>query len=275
MDIKKVLFISQEISPYLPDSPLSLLGRELPQFLQENGVEVRTFMPKYGLINERRNQLHDVIRISGMNIVINDADHPLTIKVATLQPTRLQVYFIYNDDYFAHTVVHDLETVERKADNDERSIFFARGVIETVRKLRWDPAVIQCIGWITALAPVYMRRAYADDPSFRDAKIVYSLHENDFTEPLDAHLAEKMEQDGIDPDVLAPLRDKPVDHIALTRLALQHCDGVMQCSPTVKPEVLALVEEAGLPLLTYDQQYPDGKRADNLRQIYHDFYNSL
>ena len=151
----KVLYISQEIAPYLPETPMSVAGRTLPQSAQENGYEVRTFMPKYGSINERRNQLHEVIRLSGMNVVIDDTDHPLIIKVATLQPTRMQVYFIDNDDYFQFSPDKILEIVSSPEDNDERIMFFARGVIETVRKLRWNPAIIHCLGWTSALVPLY------------------------------------------------------------------------------------------------------------------------
>lgn len=140
----KVLYISQEISPYLPDTPLSLLGKSLPQGAQDMGYEVRTFMPKYGCINERRNQLHEVIRLSGMNVIIDDSDHPLIIKVATLQPSRMQVYFIDNDDYFHFSPDKTLEIVSSPDDNDERLMFFSRGVIETVKKLRWNPALVHC-----------------------------------------------------------------------------------------------------------------------------------
>ena len=150
MDVNKVLFISQEISPYLPNTPMAVTGRELPQAVQESGLEVRTFMPKYGFINERRNQLHEVIRLSGMNITIDDADHPLIIKVATLQPVRMQVYFIYNEDYFTKNITKELETVTSPSDNDERSIFFVRGTLETVKKLRWVPEVIHCDGVVQA-----------------------------------------------------------------------------------------------------------------------------
>ena len=136
MNVNKVLFISQEITPYLPESPLSVNGRDLPHAIQDKGFEVRTFMPKYGYINERRNQLHEVIRLSGMNLIIDDTDHPLIIKVASLQPSRMQVYFIYNDDYFSKNVVKEYETLTSPQDNDERSIFFVLRVMETVQKLR-------------------------------------------------------------------------------------------------------------------------------------------
>ena len=175
MEVNKVLFISQEISPYLPETPMAVMSRELPQAVQESGLEVRTFMPKYGFINERRNQLHEVIRLSGMNISIDDTDHPLIIKVATLQPVRMQVYFIFNEDYFHKSICKELETVSSPTDNDERSIFFVRGTLETVKKLRWVPEVIHCTGLISALAPLYIKDFYADDPSYQEAKVVFTL----------------------------------------------------------------------------------------------------
>lgn len=267
MDIKNVLFISQEIAPYLPDTPMSKMGFDIPQCLQEQGVQVRTFMPKYGIINERRNQLHEVIRLSGMNLIIDDSDHPLIIKVATL-PSRAQVYFIYNDDYFAHNLTKELETATSPADNDERSIFFVRGVIETVRKLRWVPQVIHCSGWITALAMVYIRELFSDDPSFRDAKIVYSLWDDNFEQPLDSRLAVKLKDDGINDEILAEILDKPVDNTMLTRFVLKHCDGVIQSSPNVSAEVLDVVKESGLPFLPYTQ-------GDDYVNKYLEFYKTL
>ena len=193
MENKKILYISQEIAPYLPDSPLALYGRELPQKIQEKGYEVRTFMPKYGCINERRNQLHEVIRLSGMNIIIDDSDHPLIIKVATLQPSRMQVYFIDNDDYFQRAGAKELETIASPADNDERMMFFARGVIETVKKLRWDPAIIQCTGWISALVPMYIKRMYHDDPALAKSKTVFALRSEKLDGTLDRTSARKAE----------------------------------------------------------------------------------
>ena len=174
MEHSKVLFISQEISPYTAETKEALAGRKIPQGIQEKGYEVRTFMPKYGCINERRNQLHEVIRLSGMNVIIDDTDHPLIIKVATLQPTRMQVYFIDNDDYFQHRQMVADENGVEYTDNDERAIFYARGVLETVKKLRWCPDVIHCQGWMSAFVPLYIKKAYQDEPSFRDSKVVFS-----------------------------------------------------------------------------------------------------
>ena len=168
MKAKKVLFITQEITPYVPKSPLSVAGRELPQYIQEQGREIRTFMPKWGNINERRNQLHEVIRLSGMNLIIDDTDHPLIIKVASIQAARMQVYFIDNDDYFLHRQMVADENGNEYDDNDERAIFYARGVLETVKKLRWCPDIIHCHSWMSAFAAMYIKKAYNDEPSFRN-----------------------------------------------------------------------------------------------------------
>ena len=171
----RVLFISQEITPYLPETEMSKIGRYLPQGIQEKGREIRTFMPKYGCVNERRNQLHEVIRLSGMNLIINDTDHPLIIKVASIQSVRMQVYFIDNEDYFQRKFVLTDEKGKYFDDNDERTIFFTRGVLETVRKLRWSPDIVHCHGWITALIPLYLKKAYSDDPLYSNSKVIYSV----------------------------------------------------------------------------------------------------
>lgn len=266
MDVNKVLFISQEITPYLPETPMSVMGRTLPQAVQESGLEVRTFMPKYGFINERRNQLHEVIRLSGMNISIDDADHPLIIKVATLQPVRMQVYFIFNEDFFQKSVSKELETVSSPSDNDERSIFFVRGTLETVKKLRWVPEVIHCTGLIAALAPLYIKDFYADDPSYQGSKVVYSLTNDEFSEPFDVRLYEKLQFDGLKEDNIAWIKGQALDKVALTKLALQHCDGVVQAEENVSDEILQLVKESGLPFLPYQSDLCTN--ADAIKAFY-------
>src|SRR5574344_470161 len=173
MDVVKVLYVPQEIFPYLPASEVSTISRELPQAIQEQGREIRTFMPKYGCINERRNQLHEVIRLSGMNLIIDDTDHPLIIKVASIQSARMQVYFIDNEDYFENREILADANGEEYDDNEERSIFFIRGVMETIKKLRWVPDIIHCHGWFSALAPLYIKKGYKDDPCFKNTKVVY------------------------------------------------------------------------------------------------------
>lgn len=246
----KVLFITQEITPYVSESEMSLVGRNLPQAIQEKGREIRTFMPKWGNINERRNQLHEVIRLSGMNLIIDDTDHPLIIKVASIQSARMQVYFIDNDDYFQTRLqVVDENGVEYE-DNDARAIFYARGVLETVKKLRWCPDVIHCHGWMTALAPLYIKKAYKDEPSFRDAKVVFSLYDNDFKEPFHPDFASKLLLKGISKKDVADLKE-PVDYTALCKLAVDYSDGVIQQSEHVNEEVIAYARQIGKPVLGY------------------------
>ena len=246
----KVLFITQEITPYVSESEMSLVGRNLPQAIQEKGREIRTFMPKWGNINEGRNQLHEVIRLSGMNLIIDDTDHPLIIKVASIQSARMQVYFIDNDDYFQNRLqVVDENGVEYE-DNDARAIFYARGVLETVKKLRWCPDVIHCHGWMTALAPLYIKKAYKDEPSFRDAKVVFSLYDNDFKEPFHPDFASKLLLKGISKKDVADLKE-PVDYTALCKLAVDYSDGVIQQSEHVNEEVIAYARQIGKPVLGY------------------------
>lgn len=254
MDVNKVLFISQEIAPYLAETPLSTYSRDLSQAVKEKNIEVRTFMPKYGAINERRNQVHEVQRLSGINLIIDDTDHPLIIKVATLQPSRLSVYFIYNDDYFNMAVSKQLEIDTDPEQNDERSIFFVRGVLETVKVLRWMPNVILCSGWVTALAPLYVKKRFSDDPSYRDAKVVYALFDDEPVEPIGEQLWNKLKFDRFSDKALKPILNKPAGVLQLTQLALNHADAVIQCSPNVKPEVLELVQKSGLPFMPYDPE---------------------
>ena len=265
MEVKKVLFISQEIAPYVPERRLSQIGRILPQGIKEQGIEERTFMPKYGMIAERSNQLHEMIRLSGMNVIIDDTDHPLIIKVATLQQAHFQVYFIYNEDYFASNRIDELEMNCSPHDNDERSMFFVRAVIESIRKMRWVPDIIQCTGWISALAPVYIRTLYGDDPSFRDAKIVTALFNEQIMAPLDARIAEKIHMDGVPKNALKPIAGKELTYEDLMAYSLKYADAVIECEAGVSPAVL---EAAGsLPKL----QFIDDEDVTKVK----DFYTSL
>lgn len=268
MSKPKLLYISQEIAPYLSENELSTYSRDLPQSMQDHGYEVRTFMPKYGIINERRNQLHEVIRLSGMNIIIDDSDHPLIIKVATLLPSRMQVYFIDNDDYFQRHNVNDLETRLYTDDNDERIMFYVRGVIETVKKLRWSAAIIQNTGWITALAPMYLKKQYHDDPAFSDSKIVYALFNDKFEGTLDPRFVEKLRMCGFDDADMKSIIDGPVDHIALNKLAIDHADAIAVASEGIEPELIEYAQKSGKPFLAYP-----GK--ENSEQAFADFYASI
>lgn len=266
MKATKVLYITSEITPYLPESEISTISRNLPQGVQERGREIRTFMPKFGNINERRNQLHEVIRLSGMNLIIDDTDHPLIIKVASIQAARMQVYFIDNEDYFQRKAT--LTDAEGKYfdDNDERSIFFVRGVLETVKKLRWVPDVIHCHGWMTALTPLYIKKVYADDPCFKNSKIVYSVYNDDFNNKFDNRFSDKLMLEGIEDSDIEAIKNQEVNFEDLTKLAMKYSDGVVQGSETINSELIKAAQESSLPFLQYQP-------ADNYIDSYNEFYD--
>ncbi len=266
MENNKVLFISQEITPYLPESSMSTLCRNLPQGIQEKGKQIRTFMPRFGNINERRNQLHEVIRLSGMNLIIDDTDHPLIIKVASIQAARMQVYFIDNEDYFSRkNTVIDNDGKEFD-DNDERIIFFARGVLETTKKLRWGPDVVHCQGWFTALAPIYIKKTMNEDPYFANAKVVYSVFDDGFKKDLDPKIKTKIKLPGISDKDLKIL--EPASFVNLTKLAIDNADGVIQGSEEINPEIEEYIKKSGKPYLEYQ---PEEVYID----AYNKFYDSL
>jgi len=248
----KVLYISQEITPYLPESEISKIGRYLPQGIQDKGKEIRTFMPRFGCVNERRNQLHEVIRLSGMNLVIDDTDHPLIIKVASIQSARMQVYFIDNEDYFQRKFVLTDEKGDYFADNDERAIFFSKGVLETVKKLRWSPDIIHCHGWLTAFAPIMIKKAYADDPLFAKSKVVYSVYDDEFGTPLDANVRKKILMDGIAKKDVEVLKDSTFSNIS--KLAIAYSDGVIVGSPKINNEVMEHINSLKKPVLNYHDE---------------------
>ena len=262
MEKKKILYVSQEIFPYLPESEMSEIARYLPQGIQERGREIRTFMPRYGCVNERRNQLHEVIRLSGMNLVINDTDHPLIIKVASIQTARMQVYFIDNEDYFQRKcVLTDMEGNEFD-DNDERAVFFARGVLETVIKLRWAPDIIHCHGWITSLIPIYIRKYYYQNPLFRHSKLVYSVYNDDFKKTLDSKFGEKLMIDGIQKEDVKVIADPTF--VNVSKLAINFSEGIIQGTEKINPEIQKYISSSGKPFLEY---HP--------KETYIDAYNSF
>jgi len=242
MEKKKVLFISQEISPFLPKSEISLMARSLAQGVQEGGKEIRAFMPRFGVINERRHQLHEVIRLSGMNLIIDDSDHPLIIKVASISAARMQVYFIDNDEYFKRkSTVLDDKDVEHK-DNDERSMFFCRGVLETVKKLGWQPDVIHCNGWMTSLMPLYIKKLYKDDPHFANTKVVYNMYNTGFNNNWDERISEKLKFDGFDDDVIKDFSDPSFENI--NKAVAKYVDGLSVGSEDLSPELRSIFDAA-------------------------------
>jgi starch synthase len=265
---KKVLYISQEIFPYLPESEMANIGRQLPLAAQDYGYDVRIFMPRFGNINERRNQLHEVIRLSGLNVIIDDTDHPLILKVASLTPSRLQIYFIDNDDYFHRRGTISDANGEEYPDNDERMIFFTRGVLETVKKLRWTPDIIHCQGWMTALAPLYLRKAYHQDPFFCDAKIVYSVFDDKLQKPLDPEFTRRLLFEGIVNEDVTMLNDTEIDNLALAKLAIEHSDGLVQASEQIDPKIVDYAKEKKVKFLPFAGN-------ENFESNYMNFYSNL
>ena len=250
MEKKRILFVSQEIAPFLPKTELANTARKLPQGVQENGKEIRVFMPRFGTINERRHQLHEVIRLSGMNLIINDSDHPLIIKVASIPAARMQVYFIDNDEFFKRKTVFEDKDGNEHVDNDERSMFFCRGVLETVKKLGWKPDVIHCHGWMTALMPLYVKDVYANDPHFDDTKVVYSLYDNAFNKNWDGDFEKKLKFEGFNEKAIKELRNG--DFESLNKIAMQYSDGLIVREGAINGVLNDFYENAECHKLEFD-----------------------
>lgn len=247
----RILYISSEITPYIPESPSATVGRYMPQAAQENGMEIRSFMPKYGCINERRNQLHEVIRLSGMNIVVNDVDRPLVIKVASIPQARIQVYFIENEDYFKRKFVFRDEKDKFFADSDERAILFAKGTLETVKKLRWQPTIIHCGGWLAALVPLYLKKTFKADPIFTDSKIIVSIYDEIGKERFSSSFAKKIIANNIKPSDVELLNTPTGTNLA--KIAVKYADGVIFGSKNVSKEITDFAAKEKIPSLAYSE----------------------
>ena len=267
MEKPRVLYISQEITPYLPENHISTIARNLPQGIQERGREIRTFMPRYGLINERRHQLHEVIRLSGMNMIIDDIDHPLIIKVASIQQARMQVYFIDNEEYFKRKSLFKDHEGKLHEDNDERMIFFSRGVLETVKKLGWAPDVIHCHGWLTGLVPLYLKTIYKDDPIFTNSKVVFSAYESNLNGKMDKELARKVMFDRIEEDVIEVIKNPTFNNVNI--LGMQHADAIIKADHSYSNDMEKAFEAfSDKPILEWDED-------EDYMDAYADFYDSI
>ncbi len=266
----RVLFVNSEIFPYMPETDISVLGRFLPQGIQEGGREIRSFMPRYGTINERRNQLHEVIRLSGMNLIINNCDRPLVIKVSSISSARMQVYFIDNEDYFHRKFIYkDAEGKDFK-DNDERAIFFARGVLETVKKLRWKPDIVHCQGWISHFLPLYLKKVYHQDPIFTEAKVVLSLYNENLDATFSENILDKVLVEGLrreDAEVLT----EPTG-INLAKLAIQYADGIVSGVPELDSRLAAFIKQRKLMTMPYVKVDKDD---NSYVPAYSEFYDNL
>ena len=267
MKAEKILFITQEITPFVPESPMAKVSNDFPQAIQDQVKETRIFTPLWGIINTRRNNLHEVQRLSGMNLIIDDTDHPLIIRVASLQATRMQVYFIENEDYFHNRLMTADTDGNEYEDNDERSIFFTLGVLEAVKKQRWCPEIIHCNGWISALVPLYVKHAYKDEPSFRDSKVVISLHDDCFNGSLNENFAKKLFCKEMAEDAIAGL-NSPVTYEELMKFAIRNCDGITINGDNVPAALIEYAKEQGKAIL------PKQSEEEFSAQCYN-FYNTL
>lgn len=265
MNGKKILFVSSELVPYLPENEVSLMSYETPRMVNSSGGQIRIFMPRYGNINERRHQLHEVIRLSGMNLVINDMDMPLIIKVASIPRERIQVYFIDNEEYFKRKATFTDENGVLFPDNDERAIFFAKGVVETVKKLNWSPDIIHIHGWMASLLPLYLKHYYADEPLFADSKIVTSVYKEGFEGELDAKMKKKINFDGIPSEAIAHLEHPSYNN--LLKVAVDFSDAIILAAEDCPQELVDYITNLQKPVLPYVS-------LQEFEEAYSNFYNT-
>jgi len=264
MKDKRILYVSSELVPYLPENEISKMAFDLPKAMHSQGVQIRMFMPRFGVINERRHQLHEVIRLSGMNLIINDLDMPLIIKVASIPKERMQVYFIDNEEYFKRKAVLTDEDGKLFKDNDERAIFFAKGVVETVKKLKWAPDIIHVHGWMASLVPLYIKEYYRNDPLFSESKIVTSVHNNEFDKFINKEdLLTKIKFDNIDEEKLKIFKEG--ENNCRIKIAINNSDAVIKGSEELSEDLVTHIESFNIPVL---QHQP----SENFAESYTNFY---
>lgn len=264
MKDKRILYISSELTPYLPENEVSKMAFEVPKEMHHQGAQIRMFMPRFGVINERRHQLHEVIRLSGMNLIINDMDMPLIIKVASVPKERMQVYFIDNDEYFRRKAVFTDEDGNLFTDNDERAIFFAKGVVETVKKLNWSPDIIHIHGWMASLLPLYLKEYYKNDPLFAESKIVTSAFNDGTSGVVDkGGLIDKIKFDHIDEDKLKCFKNGKGE--SFVRIAIENSDAVIMGSENLNEEISEMIHNLDIPVLEYQP-------IEGFTEAYSDFY---
>jgi starch synthase len=266
MEDKRILYVSSEVVPYLAENEVSLMSYDVPKMINNQGGQIRIFMPRYGNINERRHQLHEVIRLSGMNLVVNDLDMPLIIKVASIPKERIQVYFIDNDEYFKRKATFADEEGVMYADNDERAIFFAKGVVETVKKLNWVPDIIHVHGWMAAMLPIYMKHFYKNEALFSETKIVTSVYSQSFEGNLDIEMINKIKFDGIPVEAILDLETPNYENII--RATILHSDAIIIASENLSPSLTKFIESSGKPFLPFTPK-------DRFAEAYTNFYKNV
>ena len=264
----RILYVASEIQPFLETSAVSDFVRKLPQAMQERGMEIRILVPRFGLINERKNRLHEVVRLSGINIAVGDEEKPLVIKVASIPNAKLQVYFIDNEDYFHRkSVFHDKED-NFYEDNDERAIFFCKGVLETVKKLGWAPDIVHCNDWVTSLIPLYLKTTYKNDPIFQNTKSVFTIYNNVFAHQFDNGLLDKVKMMDIDDSMLENLRS--ADFSGFIKTGAQYADTVIRAEEDVNESLNKLLGE-----IEQEKTVSTIEKDDNFLDSYFNLYNEL
>ena len=262
----RVLFVTQEMKPYTTLSYISDLVRKLPQYAQEKGMEIRILMPRYGTINERRHRLHEVVRLSGMNIIVDDEDFPLIIKVASLPGARMQVYFLDNEEFFKRKFIFENSNGKFFEDNSDRMVFFCKGVVETVKKFGWPPDVIHCHGWMTSLVPLYLKQAYSSEPLFKDSKIIYSVYDNSEESKLGNEFIEKAQINNLTGEDLQDFSNG--SGITLDHGGIKHADAIVRGSENLGDSLNELLENTEKPVLGFQEE-------ESLLDAYIDFYKGL
>lgn len=266
MEDKRILYVSSEVVPYLAENEVSLMSYDVPKMINDQGGQIRIFMPRYGNINERRHQLHEVIRLSGMNLVVNDLDMPLIIKVASIPKERIQVYFIDNDEYFKRKATFTDEDGVLYPDNDERAIFFAKGVVETVKKLNWVPDIIHVHGWMASLLPIYMKHFYKNEALFSETKIITSVYGQSFDGNLDIEMINKVKFDEVPHEAIQELETPNYEN--LIKSAVNHSDGVIIASSSISASLTKFIESSQKPFLPFTTK-------ENFASAYTEFYKKL
>ena len=262
----KILYVASEIYPFLKTCKMAEFVHNLPQAMQEKGLEIRILVPRFGLINERKNRLHEVVRLSGINISMGDEEKPLVIKVASIPNARMQVYFIDNEDYFRRKSVFFDSENNFYQDNDERAVFFCKGVLETVRKLGWPPDIIHCNDWMTSLVPLYVKTTYRSDPIFHNAKCVYTVHNPALHYSVDnKKLLSKIKMMNIDDHMLQPLQNSKLS--SLSCIGAEYADVVIGANESQDHHLQAIASKKN-----FDFEEQNGS---DYSESYYNLYHEL
>ncbi len=264
----KILYVSNEINPFLQTTEVADYVRQLPQEMQERGMEIRILVPRFGLINERKNRLHEVVRLSGINIAVGEEEKPLVIKVASIPQAKLQVYFIDNEDYFKRkTVFYDKEDNFHE-DNDERAIFFCKGVLETVKKLGWAPDIVHCNDWMTSLIPLYLKTTYKNDPVFQNSKSVFTVYDNPFKHKFGAEIIDKVLMMDVEKEMLGNLES--ADYEGFLKIGMEYADAVINSKQEANDAMTNLLSE-----VSENKKLETIEKDENYLDAYFKIYNDL